>query len=76
MGFGPAWALGSAGAIATLPVLEDIRKLIMLGENDDAARKATEQCAQRWLREGREVALVEPEVGTDLNDELMMQGSR
>ena len=76
MGFGPAWALGSAGAIATLPVLEDIRKLIMLGENDDASRKATEQCAQRWLREGREVALVEPEVGTDLNDELMMQGSR
>ena len=64
MGFGPAWALGSAGAIATLPVLEDIRKLILLGENDDASRRATEQCAQRWLRAGREVELVEPEVGT------------
>jgi hypothetical protein len=74
LGFGPAWALGSAGAIATLPVLEDIRKLILLGENDDASRKATDDCAERWVRAGREVELVEPEVGTDLNDELM--GSR
>ena len=74
MGFGPAWALGSAGAIAALPVLEDVRKLILLGENDDASRKATDDCAERWLREGREVELVEPEVGKDLNDELM--GSR
>ena len=61
--------------IATLPVLEDIRKLIVLGENDDASRMATDDCAERWLRAGREVVLVEPEVGTDLNDELM-QGSR
>ena len=74
LGLGPAWALGSAGAIATLPVLEDIRKLILLGENDDASRKATDDCAERWLRAGREVVLVEPEVGKDLNDELM--GSR
>jgi Toprim domain len=74
LGFGPAWALGSAGAIATLPVLEDIRKLILLGENDDASRKATDDCAERWLRAGREVEFVEPEVGKDLNDELM--GSR
>ena len=71
MGFGPAWALGSAGAIATLPVLEDIHKLILLGENDDASRKATDDCAERWLREGREVELVEPEGGKDLDDELM-----
>ena len=71
MGFGPAWALGSAGAIATLPVLAHIRKLLLLCENDDASRTATEQCAQRWLREGREVVFVEPEVGVVLNDELM-----
>jgi putative DNA primase/helicase len=71
MGYGPAWALGSAGAITALPVLEGIRKLLLLCENDDASRSATEQCAQRWLREGREVVFVEPEVGTDLNDELM-----
>ena len=32
--------------------------------------------ADEPIVEGREVALVEPEVGTDLNDELMMQGSR
>jgi putative DNA primase/helicase len=74
MGFGPAWALGSAGAIAALPVLEGIRKLLLLCENDGASRTATEQCAQRWLRAGREVELAEPEVGKDLNDELM--GSR
>lgn len=77
MGYGPAWALGSAGAIAALPVLDDIRKLILLGELDGASRKATDDCAGRWLRAGREVLLVEPELGTDLNDELMMmQGSR
>ena len=75
MGFGPAWALGSAGAIASLPVLEDIRNLVLLGENDDASRKATDDCAGRWLRAGREVVLVEPDVGKDLNDELM-RGNR
>src|SRR5262245_12562178 len=74
MGYGPAWALGSAGAITALPVLEGIRKLLLLCENDDASRKATDGCVERWLRAGREVELVEPELGKDLNDELM--GSR
>jgi hypothetical protein len=74
MGHGPAWALGSAGAIANLPVLPNIHHLILLAENNDdgASRTATERCGQRWLRAGRHVTRVWPDAGCgDLNDELI-----
>jgi hypothetical protein len=71
MGYGPAWALGSAEAVATFPVLVGIRRLILLTENNDASRTACARCGERWLRAGREVIHVVPEHGDDLNDELM-----
>jgi hypothetical protein len=72
LGYGPAWALGSAGAIASLPVLPSIERLILLTENNEASRQATDRCSQRWLRAGRDVITVVPEHGDDLNDELML----
>ena len=61
LGYGPTWALGSAGAVAN-------------AENDEsgASRKATERCASRWLRAGRTVSRVWPDQEcSDLNDKLI-----
>ena len=71
LGYGPAWALGSAGAIASLPALPTIERLILLTENNEASRQATDRCSQRWLRAGRDVITIVPEHGDDLNDELI-----
>jgi putative DNA primase/helicase len=73
MGYGPAWALGSALAVANFPVLAGIRCLILLTENNDASRAACACCGERWLRAGREVERVVPEGGDDMNDELMVR---
>lgn len=72
-GFGPAWALGSAGAIAKFPVLGGIEALTMLAETGDggANERATKECAGRWLAAGREVYRAMPTVGGDMNDTTM-----
>jgi putative DNA primase/helicase len=72
MGYGPAWAVGCADAVANLPVLKEITHLILLRENDAASHEATQRCANRWIGAGRKVNFVVPDVGKDLNDELMM----
>ncbi len=71
-GFKPAWALGSADAIAAFPVLPAIDALTILGETDatGANDRATLVCAQRWLNERRDVRSVKPRDGGDINDVL------
>jgi len=72
MGYGPAWALGSAGAVANLPVLPGIERLTLLAENNKPSHDAVELCAKRWLRAGRKIRRVLPDQGCDdLNDELI-----
>ena len=71
LGFAPTWALGSCGGIARLPVIDGVKRLTLLGEHDAASKRATSICGERWLKAGRRVRLVEPDVGSDLNDELM-----
>ena len=44
LGLKPCWALGSAGAVASLPVLGGVETLTLLAENDDASARATEAC--------------------------------
>jgi len=70
MGFSPVWALGSAGAIGTFPVLGGIEAITVLGEIDDggANHRAAQTCAARWTEAGRETLIVEPLIGRDLND--------
>lgn len=72
-GFSPAWALGSADAIAYFPVLDGIEALTILAETDDtgANKKAVHRCARRWLEAGKEVLVVTPKLRGDLNDVLM-----
>jgi phage/plasmid primase-like uncharacterized protein len=70
LGLRPAWALGSAGAIASFPVLNGIEALTILQEHDAASARAVEQCAARWHAAGREVLINEPIGGKDLNDRV------
>jgi hypothetical protein len=68
-GFRPVWAVGSAGAIGKFPVLSGIETVTILGELDTGAnRRAALACARRWRRAGREVLVVDPLVGGDMND--------
>jgi len=72
LGFTPAWALGSVGAISFFPVLEGVKQLTVLGEAGDASARAVQFCGRRWRRAGRRVRVVMPDDGnSDLNDELM-----
>lgn len=76
-GFRPAWALGSAGAIETFPVLTGIERLDILGENDERKtnEKAVLECAERWTQAAREVHVFWPDVGKDLNDEWLAKNA-
>lgn len=69
-GFHPVWSVGSASAIAAFPVLSGIEAVTVLGEVGDegANHRAARACAARWIDAGREAFVVEPQVGSDLND--------
>jgi Toprim domain len=72
IGYAPAWALGSAGAIRRFPVLSGIDAITLLRESDKtgANKCACNECARRWLAAGKECTLIEPELCGDLNDVL------
>lgn len=72
-GFPPAWALGSAGAIAAFPVLAGIERLNIFGEIDSSKtnERSVYECAERWIQAGREVHVFWPKTGKDLSDEWM-----
>ena len=71
LGYGPGvWAMGSAGAMGRLPVLDGVRRLVLLEERDTASANAVSDCGHRWTRAGRAVSVVLPKVGKDLNDSL------
>jgi putative DNA primase/helicase len=70
-GLRPAWALGSAGAIAAFPVIPGIKQLTILAEADAASEQAIEACASRWQDAGCSVSTATADIGSDLNDELM-----
>jgi putative DNA primase/helicase len=70
-GIGPAWALGSVGAISFFPVLDDVSQLTILAEAGDASRRAVQICGRRWRRSSRRVLVSRSQVGSDHNDALM-----
>jgi putative DNA primase/helicase len=72
LGHAPAWALGGVGAIAKFPLLDGVERLLILGETGEARARAAEMCGRRWHRAKRKVQIITPDVGSDLNDELMM----
>jgi putative DNA primase/helicase len=77
IGLKPTWALGSASAITALPVLAGVERLAILAEHDEANERAAETCGGRWNDAGREVFIIRPTRGNDLNDALQsMQRAR
>jgi len=72
LGFNPVWALGSAGAIKTFPVLDAVESITIFCETDDkgANKGAAEECSDRWNRAGREVIFATPTFRGDMNDVL------
>jgi putative DNA primase/helicase len=67
----PAWALGFAGNLSTLPVLPEVELLVILVDNDGnrAGQKAANTCTKRWCKAGRTVKQLLPrKEGEDFND--------
>jgi hypothetical protein len=59
----PAWALTTAGLMASMPVIAGIETLTILVDadtKDRAGQTAASRCATRWNRAGREVELPTP----------------
>jgi putative DNA primase/helicase len=75
LGLGPAWALGSVGAISFFPVIDGITRLTILAEAGEANARAIQVCARRWRQAGRRVFVSRPSVGSDHNDILMQRVS-
>jgi Toprim domain len=71
LGIGPTWALGSTGGISGFPVLDGVNRLTVLGEIGEASADAVQFVGRRWHKAGRRVRIVMPDIGSDLNDELM-----
>jgi putative DNA primase/helicase len=67
-GMGPAWALGSSGAIKAFPVLRHLHELTVLEEADETSRRDVKACVSRYLAAGKPVNVVVPHIGSDFND--------
>jgi len=75
-GFRPAWAVGSAGALKSFPVLNGVECLSIIVDHDlpdnngrQAGQEAALQCSQRWTAAGREVRRIVPRrQGADMAD--------
>jgi hypothetical protein len=74
--FKPAWALGSTGAISFFPLVDGVRRLVILGEAGEASAKAIAICGKRWRRADRRIRIVMPNNGlSDMNDALIAERS-
>lgn len=73
----PVWAMGSAGAIATLPVIDGVDELVIWADHDRLNPKtgrrpgqdAANECASRWSQARRSVVIQTPRIeGWDAAD--------
>jgi putative DNA primase/helicase len=71
MGLRPVWALLGESGLASFPVLPGVDGLHIFREHDATNKRAAMACAGRWHEAGRDVFHVYPEIGSDLNDELL-----
>jgi len=69
----PVWALGSVGGISFFPILDGVKRLTILGESGEASAQAVRLCGHRWQYAGRRVQVLYSEIGSDVNDALMME---
>jgi ribosomal protein L37AE/L43A len=73
-GLRPMWATGSTSIMTRFPLLSGIEALTIVADNDanNAGQHACEACAARWHAAGREVFIIEPTIGKDLNDAIRL----
>ena len=59
----PVWALGSAGNLATFPVLGGINAVTIAADADERGQRAAAAVIDRWSSAGREVLTIAPRSG-------------
>jgi hypothetical protein len=72
----PAWSAVSGGALARLPVVAGVERLLILVDHDlnGQGQANAAQCADRWSRAGRSVIQLKPKhPGDDFNDVIMRE---
>ncbi len=70
-GHTPIWAVGSAGAIQSFPVLRGVAAICVWADNDGAGLFAAENCYRRYVEAGRDALIRTPEdEGCDFADFL------
>lgn len=84
-GLAPVWATMTSGNMKAFPVLPGIETLGIFADNDiarlqggtlvQAGNHAAQECAARWIAEGREAMVwLPPDIGTDFNN-LIQKGA-
>jgi DNA polymerase len=74
----PAWAALSSKKLATLPVIPNVARLVLLIDNDrnQEGQQAAAQVTAYWRAQGRTVVpLMPPQPGTDFNDLILGEDS-
>jgi putative DNA primase/helicase len=72
----PAWAAMTKGGITQLPVIDGVKRLIVLADNDSngAGQAAAVACKQRWQAAGRVVTTLMPDApDSDFNDVVLRE---
>jgi hypothetical protein len=64
----PTWAALSAGGIRSLILPDNVTEVVIATDPDPVGMIAARVAAQRWLDEGRLVAIARPPLGVDFND--------
>jgi putative DNA primase/helicase len=68
-GWGPIWALGSAGAIAKFEPIPGVETITIFADHDDTGLAAARECARRWVDAGCEAVIhLRSAVGKDFAD--------
>ena len=73
LGFKPAWALGSVGAISFFPIINGVKRLSLLAETGKVSQQAIKVCGTRWRQQWRRIQIIRPAFGSDLNDAIIHQ---
>jgi hypothetical protein len=76
LGYAPVWALGSCGAIASLPPLLCVGELVVLADHDVAGVKCAMQATATWREAGFQARIVMPERDGDDFADVVLRGER
>jgi putative DNA primase/helicase len=76
LGSGPTWSVIDAGGMSAFPVLDYVRRLTIMVDNDvsETGQRAAAACRDRWAAAGKVVRCATPEEpGQDFNDVLLAE---